>query len=58
MITERADIIRNSIRMVMKCKSQNRERKANEKEIDKLSVHQPIEIELFLVKKYLSEPKK
>jgi hypothetical protein len=58
MITVRADIMGNSIRMVMKCKSQNRERKANKKEIDKLSVHQPIKIELFPVKKYLSESKK
>jgi len=29
----------NSICMVMKCKSQNREEKANEKEMDKFSVH-------------------
>ena len=32
----------NSIRMVVKCKSQNRERKAYDKEIDKPFIHKPI----------------
>jgi hypothetical protein len=40
MTTEKAVIMGNSIRMVMKCKSQNRERKANEQEINKLFIHQ------------------
>jgi hypothetical protein len=39
MTTERACIMGNSIRMVVKCKSQNRERKANDQEIDKFSFH-------------------
>jgi hypothetical protein len=40
MITERAPIMASSILMIMKCRSQERERKANEEEIDKSSVHQ------------------
>jgi hypothetical protein len=41
---ERADgaiVMRNSIRIVMKCKSQNRKRKTNKQEADEFSVHQP-----------------
>ncbi len=37
---DRAIVMSNSILMMMKCKSQNRERKANEQEIDKFSIHQ------------------
>jgi hypothetical protein len=39
MTTEKAGIMGNSIRMVMKSKSQNREREANDQEIDNFSVH-------------------
>jgi hypothetical protein len=41
---KRADgaiVMGNSIRMVMKCKSQDRERKANEQEVGKFSIHHP-----------------
>jgi hypothetical protein len=38
---DRAIVMGNSIRMVMNCKSQNGEGKADEQEIDKFSVHQP-----------------
>jgi hypothetical protein len=39
MITERAGVMRNSILVVVKCKSQKSERKANEQEIEKFSIH-------------------
>jgi hypothetical protein len=38
---DRAVVMRNSIRMVMKCKSQDGEGKANEQEVGKFSIHQP-----------------
>lgn len=34
----------NSIRMVVKCKSQNREGKGNDQETDKFSFHYPINL--------------
>ena len=36
----RAIVVRDSIRVMMKCKSQNRERKTNKQEADEFSVHQ------------------
>jgi hypothetical protein len=36
---DRAVIMGNSIRMVMKCKSQDRKRKANKQERDEFSIH-------------------
>jgi hypothetical protein len=40
MTTEKAVITGNSIRMIMERKSQDRERKAYEQEINKLFIHQ------------------
>ena len=37
--TEGADIMWNSIRMIMECKPQGRERETNEQEIEKFSIH-------------------
>jgi hypothetical protein len=37
----RAIVVGDSILMVMKCKSQNRDRKTNKQEADEFSVHQP-----------------
>jgi hypothetical protein len=39
--TEKAGIMGNSIRMVVKRKSQNGKRKTNDQERDSFSVHQP-----------------
>ena len=41
---DRTIVMGNSIRMVMKCKSQDGERKANDQEIDKFPIHQPIDL--------------
>jgi hypothetical protein len=38
---DRAIVMGNSIRMVMKCKSQDGEKKAYEQEGGKFSIHQP-----------------
>jgi hypothetical protein len=38
---DRAIVMGNSIRMVMKCKSRDRKRKANKQTANKLSVHRP-----------------
>ncbi len=39
---DRAIVMGDSIRMVMKCKSQHGERKAYEQETDKPFIHKPI----------------
>jgi hypothetical protein len=38
---DRAIVMENSIRMVMKCKSRDRKKKANKQKADKFSVHRP-----------------
>ncbi len=45
--TERAVVMGDSILVMMKCKPQDGERKANDQETDKFSVHQPIEAKAF-----------
>jgi hypothetical protein len=50
-IANRAIVMGSSIRMIMECKSQDRERKANKKEIDKLFTHQSTEIRLIHLQK-------
>jgi len=48
---DRTIVIGDSILMMMECKSQYGEGKANEQEIDKFSVHQPVEMELWYLKR-------
>jgi hypothetical protein len=48
---DRTIVIADSILMMMECKSQYGERKANDQEIDKFSGHQPVEIKLWYLKR-------
>jgi hypothetical protein len=49
--TDRAIGMGNSIHMMMKCKSQWGKKEANEQEIGKFFVHQPIKIRVIIYKK-------
>ncbi len=42
-------VMGDSILMMVECKSQNREKKANDQQIDKFSIHQPIEKVFFVL---------
>jgi len=44
---DRTIVMGDSILMIMECKSQDRERKAYEEEIDEFFIHQPNKIKLI-----------
>jgi hypothetical protein len=54
-IANRATVMGSSIRMIMECKSQDRERKANEEEIEKFFTHQSTEIRLIHLQKKIKD---
>jgi hypothetical protein len=51
MTTERASIMGNSIRVVVKCKSRSGEARAKEQEIGKFSFHRLIKIRMLHLRK-------